>query len=318
MKALIIGGAGFVGDYLSNHLVKDCGWSVSVTKLEHEEMRNDYQLDIYNLDILNKEAIINLLQEIRPDYIFHLAAQSSVSLSWSNPSLTVDVNIKGSLNVLEAVRELNYKPRVMLIGSGEEYGHILPSETPIKENTATKPGNIYAATKAFQNMIGKIYTDAYQMDIIMVRAFNHIGPKQSPVFVVADFCKQVAEIEMQLREPILKVGNLSAKRDFTDVRDVVRAYSLLMQSGEAGEIYNVGSGEAISIEKILKKILSYAHTTIAIEVDKNKLRPADVPIIEADIKKLQKRTKWEREIDLDQTIKDSLEYWRDVMSVVKS
>lgn len=309
MKALIIGGAGFVGSYLINHLHHDCKWTVAVTKLKNEVIEGDY-ITPYNLDILDKEAIHQVLQEVRPDYIFHLAAQSSVALSWKNPALTIDVNIKGSINVLDAIRELDYKPRILLIGSGEEYGHILPEETPIAESNHTRPGNIYAATKACQNMLGKIYSDAYQMDIIMVRAFNHIGPKQSPIFVVADFCKQVAEIEKGLREPVIKVGNLSAKRDFTDVRDVVRAYSLLIQKGAAGETYNVGNGEAIKIEELLQKILLFSNTDIRIETDMGKLRPVDVPIIEADISKLQDCTGWEREIPLEQTLIETLSYWR--------
>lgn len=312
MKALIIGGAGFVGSYLIDHLLKDCGWNLAVTKLENEIIEHE-NIMIYNLNILDKQSIISLLKDIRPDYIIHLAAQSSVSLSWTNPTLTIDVNIKGSVNILDAVRELDYKPRILLIGSGEEYGHILPDETPIKESNLTRPGNIYAATKACQNMIGKIYADAYQMDIIMVRAFNHIGPKQSPIFVVADFCKQVAEIEKGLREPVIKVGNLSAMRDFTDVRDVVMAYSLLIVNGKAGETYNVGSGKAIAIEEILQKILSHSTTNIMVEIDADKLRPVDVPIIEADIKKLQECIGWDRTIDLDTTILDTLKYWSDLL-----
>lgn len=317
MKALIIGGAGFVGSYLINHLYHDCKWKVAVTKLENEIIEEHY-VTKYNLDILNKEAIHQVLKEVRPDYIFHLAAQSSVALSWKNPALTIDVNIKGSINVLDAIRELDYNPRILLIGSGEEYGHILPEETPITESNHTRPGNIYAATKTCQNMLGKIYSDAYQMDIIMVRAFNHIGPKQSPIFVVADFCKQVAEIEKGLREPVIKVGNLRAKRDFTDVRDVVRAYSLLIQKGTAGETYNVGNGEAIKIEELLQKILSFSTANIKIETDLTKLRPIDVPIIEADISKLQDCTGWKRKISLEQTIMETLNYWRNNKSNVKS
>jgi GDP-4-dehydro-6-deoxy-D-mannose reductase len=289
MKALIIGAAGFVGHYLINHLVHDCGWSVAVTRLENEVIEQA-DVDQYVLNILDKEAIIQVLKEVHPDCIFHLAAQSSVALSWKNPALTIDINIKGSINVLDAIRELDFSPRILLIGSGEEYGHILPNETPINESNHTRPGNVYAATKVCQNMLGKLYADAYQMDIIMVRAFNHVGPKQSPLFVVSDFCKQVAEIEKGLHKPIIKVGNLSAKRDFTDVRDVVRAYSLLIKKGQAGETYNVGSGKAIAIEEILKLILSFATVTISVEVDPTKLRPLDVPIIEADIKKLQECT----------------------------
>lgn len=309
MKALIIGGAGFVGNYLINHLMNDCGWSVAITKLENETIEQN-EVDQYNLDILNKQAIIDVLSKVHPDYIFHLAAQSSVALSWKNPGLTIDVNIKGSINVLDAIRELNYKPRILVIGSGEEYGHVLPNEIPITETNATRPGNIYAATKVCQNMIGKIYADAYQMDVIMVRAFNHIGPKQSPIFVVSDFCKQVAEIEKGLREPVIKVGNLEAKRDFTDVRDVVRSYSMLIQKGKAGEIYNVGSGKAIAIQEILNLILLCSTANIRVEIDPEKIRPADIKIIEADIKKLQECTGWMPYHSLQCTIVDTLNYWK--------
>ncbi len=238
MKSLIIGGAGFVGAYLVRHLKNDLGQDVVVTKMPREQIKVDgvdmNSIQVCDLDILQKESIVALFREIRPDYIYHLAAQSSVSVSWKNPALTVDVNVKGGVNILEALRELEDKPRVLFIGSGEEYGHILPGETPIKEGNVPRPGNIYAATKVCQNMLAKIYADAYGLDVMMVRAFNHIGPNQLPLFVVADFCKQVAEIEAGNREPIMKVGNLSAKRDFTDVRDVVRAYALLMKSGCAG------------------------------------------------------------------------------------
>ena len=251
--------------------------------------------------------------EIRPDYIFHLAAQSSVGVAWRNPSLTIDVNIKGSVNVMDAIRELYYKPRVLLIGSGEEYGHIKEGETPISEDTLLRPGNIYAATKACQNMIGSIYAKAYDMDLIMVRAFNHIGPGQLPLFVVSDFCKQVAEIELGLRAPVMKVGNLDAMRDFTDVRDVVRAYVLLVQKGIPGETYNVGRGKAIRIMDILDSIIKQSEVNISVEVDPAKLRPVDVPIIEADTSKLQRVTGWMPQIEFQDTIKETLEYWRNTL-----
>lgn len=308
-KALIIGAAGFVGNYLIDHIQQNCIWSIAVTKMVHEKIEKE-NIEIYDLDILDKTAILELLSTIRPDYIFHLAAQSSVSVSWKNPGLTVDVNIKGSLNVLDAIRCLDYKPRVLLIGSGEEYGHIRPEETPILEDNAVRPGNIYAVTKACQNMIGTIYSQAYDMDVMMVRAFNHIGPNQAPLFVVADFCKQVVEIEKGLREPILKVGNLSAQRDFTDVRDVVHAYVLLMESGLAGETYNVGSGKAVEIREILNDILTLSGADITVEVDPSRLRPIDVPMIEADIRKINLCTGWERKIPLEETLQATLEYWR--------
>lgn len=315
MKSLIIGGAGFVGAYLIRHLSNDLGQDVVVTKMPHEEIKVDGvnmdDIQIVDLNILDKDAIVETFESVHPDYIFHLAAQSSVAVSWKNPALTIDVNVKGGVNVLEALRELEYKPRVLLIGSGEEYGHILPEETPIKEGNVSRPGNIYAATKACQNMLGKIYADAYGLDVMMVRAFNHIGPNQTPIFVVADFCKQVAEIEAGKKEPVMKVGNLSAKRDFTDVRDVVRAYGLLMEKGQAGETYNIGSGHAIAIEDILKMIVANSNADISVEVDPAKLRPVDVPIIEADITKVSQATGWKREIELEQTIRETLDYWRE-------
>ena len=285
---------------------------VAVTKLPHEKIEIE-GVSVHDLNILEKDDIENLLFQVRPDYIFHLAAQSSVGLSWKNPQLTIDINIKGSVNLMDAIRELFYKPRVLLIGSGEEYGHILPGETPIREGNMIRPGNIYAATKVCQNMIGSIYAKAYDMDLMMVRAFNHIGPTQAPIFVVADFCKQVAEIEKGLRPPVMYVGNLSAKRDFTDVRDVVRAYALLVQKGEPGETYNVGSGHAISIQKMLDMIIAKSDKEIKIEVDPNKLRPVDVPIIEADIDKLCKQTGWKQTISLEQTIEETLNYWRNTV-----
>lgn len=308
-KALVIGAAGFVGDYLIRELVLVCGMQVFATKLSHKQW-NINLAEVYNLDIMNKEDIIDLLFEIRPDYIFQLAAQSSVGVAWKNPGKTVDVNIKGSINVMDAIRELYYKPRILLIGSGEEYGHIAQGETPIREGNALRPGNIYAATKVCQNMIGHIYSKAYDMQIVMVRAFNHIGPGQDSLFVVSDFCKQVVEIEKGQREPIMKVGNLAAKRDFTDVRDVVKAYVKLIQTGEPGETYNVGNGHAIAIQELLELIVKKSSAKITVEIDPAKIRPVDVPIIEADITKIHNLTKWKPKISLEQTVQETLDYWR--------
>lgn len=308
-KALIIGAAGFVGHYLINHLREQYGWSVTATKMKAEELVED-GITVRDLDILEKGEIETLLREEKPDYIFHLAAQSSVALSWKNPQLTVDINIKGTCNLLEAVRNLDHKPRLLLIGSGEEYGYILPEESPVAETNQVRPGNIYAATKACQNMFGNIYAKAYDMDVMMVRAFNHIGPNQLPTFVVADFCSQVAAIEKGEKEPVLYVGNLSAKRDFTDVRDVVQAYGLIMQHGKRGLTYNVGRGASVAIQEILEKILGFAKVPIKVEVDEKKLRPVDIPDITADIHLLQKDTGWQPEIPLEQTLEETLEYWR--------
>ena len=313
-KALIIGAAGFVGGYLIDHILSEGIWSVSVTKMPNEKIEKEGVL-VCNLDLLDPEAVKSLLTELRPDYIFHLAAQSSVALSWKNPDLTVDVNIKGTLHLLDALRELDYRPRILLIGSGEEYGHVRPDEVPISEETLTRPGNIYAATKASQNMLGKIYARAYGMDIMSTRSFNHTGPTQSSVFVVADFCRQVAELEKySLKEPdrdyCIYTGNLSARRDFTDVRDVVRAYCMIMEKGKTGETYNVGTGQALQIKEILDLILSMSAIRIRSEVDPEKLRPVDVPVIVPDISKLKKTTGWEPLIPFKQTVEETLHYWR--------
>ena len=211
---------------------------------------------------------------------------------------------------MDAIREADLSPKILLIGSGEEYGHISSENIPVSEGTLPRPGNIYAATKVCQNMIGSIYAQAYHMDVMLVRAFNHIGPEQAPAFVVSDFCRQVAEIEKGNSEPVIRVGNLSAKRDFTDVRDVVRAYGLLIQHGQAGETYNIGSGHAIAIQELLDRILQLSNSNITVETDVNKLRPVDVPIIEADISKLQACISWKPEIPLDQTLLETLNYWR--------
>ena len=320
-KALIIGAAGFVGGYLIDHILSMGIWSVSVTKMPNEKI-NKENIAVYDLDLLDPGAIKTLRAGLRPDYIFHLAAQSSVAMSWKRPDLTVDVNIKGTLHLLDALKELKspedsgevpYSPRLLLIGSGEEYGHVKPEEIPITEETLPRPGNIYAATKAAQNMLGKIYAKAYGLDIMSTRSFNHTGPTQSPVFVTADFCRQVAELEKKAEvqtDLCIRTGNLSARRDFTDVRDVVRAYCMLMKRGKAGETYNVGTGHAVQIREILDLILSMANVEIRSEVDPAKLRPIDVPVIEPDVSKLKDATGWEPEIPFRQTVAEMLEYWR--------
>ena len=308
-RSLIIGAAGFVGAYLIDCIAENQDMSIYATKLPNEKVNRD-NVTVFDLDIMDKEAIVALLFEVRPDYIYHLAAQSSVGVAWKNPSLTIDVNIKGSINVMDAVRELYYKPKVLLIGSGEEYGYIKPEEIPINEENRVRPGNIYAATKACQNMIGHIYAKAYDMELYMVRAFNHIGPGQAPLFVVSDFCKQVAEIEKGLREPVIYVGNLDSKRDFTDVRDVVRAYTALIEVGVSGETYNVGSGNAVCVRDILQTIIDMSKVKIEVQIDPNKLRPIDVMTIEADTHKINELTGWKPLISISQTIEETLNFWR--------
>lgn len=314
MKSLIIGAAGFVGTYLIRHLKQEPGHAVAATKMPQEQLQAETigagEMNIYDLDILDRNAVLELLREVRPDYVFHLAAQSSVAAAWKNPEMTVDVNIRGAVHVLEALRRLDHSPRVLLVGSGEEYGIVHPEEIPIREDHREDPGNIYAATKVCQNMLGRIYARAYGLEVLMVRAFNHIGPNQAPLFVVSDFCRQAAWIEAGRQEAVIQVGNLDVKRDFTDVRDVVRAYAMLIRSGKAGETYNVGSGRAVKIADILQMILEKSPADIQVKADPSKLRPVDLPVIEADIRKLQEITGWRPLIGLEQTIEETLAYWR--------
>ncbi|SEH56897.1 GDPmannose 4,6-dehydratase [Ruminococcus flavefaciens] len=312
MKALIIGAAGFVGGYLIREL-KAAGWEVHATCLPNEEIKED--CPVHTLNILKKEDISPLLDDIKPDIVYHLAAQSSVSVSWKRPQLTAEINVVGSINVLEAVRDAEKKDiRLVLIGSGEEYGYIREGACPLSESEPLNPGNIYAATKACQDMLGKIYTRAYKMDIIMVRAFNHSGPAQSNIFVISDFCRQIAEIEKGMKEPVISVGNLSAKRDFTDVRDVVRAYRLLGEKGVSGNVYNVGRGKAVEIQYILDTALSYANQPIEVKRDPARMRASDIPLIEPDVSHIFEDTGWSAEITMEQTIKDTLDYWRQKLS----
>lgn len=310
MKALIIGAAGFVGPYLAEAIKKTLKCDVVCTKLGREKLMIP-DVEVRNLDIMDQDAIYSLLVDEHPYYIFHLAAQSSVAYSWKNPSLTVNVNIKGALNVMDAIRRLDYSPRVLIVGSGEEYGHVTPEEVPIKETNFLRPGNIYAATKAAQNMMATIYAEAYNLQLVMTRSFNHMGPRQTATFVVGDFTNQVVKIEKGLQDPVIHVGNLAAKRDFTDVRDVVEGYCALAQFGKGGETYNVGTGHALEIRSILDKIIEISGLNITVEVDPNKLRPVDVPIIEPDISKITNATGWKPSIPLEQTIADMLNYWRE-------
>lgn len=312
-KALIIGGSGFVGSYLIEELI-DQEFEVFATKLPHEQIQ-DNRVEQFDLDILDTENFHALLDCIRPDCIFHLAAQSSVALSWTKPDLTVDINIKGTIHLLDGLRKLDNNPKVLLIGSSEEYGPVLPEELPIREENTLRPANVYAATKTCQGMLGQLYAQAYGLNIISVRAFNHIGPKQSEAFVVSNFCQQVARIEKGLQPPVLDVGNLSAKRDFTDVRDIVKGYVQLINQGLSGQVYNIGQGKAYTIDYILSRILSFSPTKVEIQVNPEKLRPVDVPLIVADIQKINLNTGWKPEIELDTSLLDTLNYWRNTITL---
>lgn len=315
-KALIIGGGGFVGRHLADCLLETEDYAVTSTALPGE-IRQQSGVETVALDICDSEQVCGLLHARQPDCVFHLAAQSSVALAWQEPGLTVDVNIKGGLNLLEALRSMEMPPRTLLVGSSEEYGMIRPEEALVTEANALRPANIYAATKVCQGMIGKIYADAYRLPVIMVRAFNHIGPGQSETFVIPSFCRQVADIEAGRVEPILRVGNLSARRDFTDVRDVVRAYTALIERGHNGEFYNVGSGETTSIQAVLDVLLEHARVPIKVQVDSSRYRPVETPEIRADINKIRTDTGWSPRYALKSVVLEVLNEWREKSGMLK-
>ena len=314
-KALIIGAAGFVGGYLTEALLK-AGYEVYATKLEFEKIEGT-GATVYNMDVTSVTETGAVIADVKPDAVFHLAAQSSVKLSWEKPYLTLNVNIIGALNVLEACRALSEtgkSPRVLLIGSAEEYGKVTPEQCPIKEDLSCAPKNLYALSKLTQNGLGRIYAESFGMDIITVRAFNHTGPRQAPAFVLADFCKQVAEIEAGKKEPVISVGNLEAMRDFTDVRDIVKAYILLAEKGRGGETYNVGRGQAVKIMSLLEMILKEAKCPIEVRRDEARMRPSDVPLHVADTEKIRNDTGWQPTLTLAETVKDTLDYWRSAVA----
>ena len=306
-KVLIIGANGFVGAHLANELINnkyEC-YGADLSYFKDNKMFKK----TYVIDILDEKSIIDLLQEVHPEFIVNLAAISSVKLSWDRPALTFDVNVKGTINILEAVRKLGLVSRILFIGSSEQYGKIDYSE-PVKEEVELKSINPYGISKISQEKIVKMYNEAYDIDSILVRAFNHIGPGQEKGFVIPDFASQIVDIEKGRTEPIISVGNLSVSRDFTDVRDIVNAYRLLLEKGISGEVYNVGSGIGISINDILNKLISISNVDIVVNVDKEKFRVVDTPMIVCDNRKLIKDTSWEQQYEIDKSLSDIMKYWR--------
>ena len=305
-KVLVTGVDGFVAGYLSDYLFKS-GYDVYGTTIS-ETYKND-KIKIFKMNLLDAENVSDVIKNISPNMIFHLAGQSAVGLSWQKPVLTIDVNVNGTLNLLEAVRINNINSRILIIGSSDQYGTIKPEDCPIKETQLQIPQSPYGISKKTQEELGKLYVKAYKMNIIFVRAFNHIGARQGKNFVVPDFASKIVKIEKSA-VPVLKVGNLDTLRDFTDVRDIVRGYLMLLESGKIGESYNIGSGNVIKIKDILKKLINLSSKKIKIEIDKEKFRPVDVPIVQCDNSKIKKDTGWSPEISIDETLKEVLEYWR--------
>lgn len=309
MKVLITGAAGFAGRHLAKHLQRQ-GLEVWGTKLPHDEVEPETGIIFRDMNIVDIQETLSVLEECLPDYIIHLAAQSSVAQSWFDTVSTMNINLNGTINLLNAIRSASIRPRTLLVGSGEEYGPVIESDIPINENTRPNPQNPYALSKMAMGMIGLQYARSYDMPIILARSFNHTGPGQGLGFVVPDFSKQIAEIEAGLRKPVINVGNLAARRDFSDVRDVVRAYSLLVKSGMPGQYYNIGSNKAYPIRYLLDCLLKESNVEIAVDIDESKFRPLDVPIIECDATRLRRETGWKNEFSIEETLHDTLNYWR--------
>jgi len=309
MKVLITGIDGFTAKYLARHLVAE-GCAVAGSYLLEGEHLRDIPAEVttHPLDVTDPQACRRLIEEENPDVLFHLAAQSAPALSWVKPQITARVNIEGSINILEAVRNAA-DCRVMLIGSAEEYGQVEPDEVPIDEDQPYRPRNIYGVTKIAQSMLADLYVRGYGMDIVTVRAFNHIGPGQSEDFVVSDFASQIARIQLGLIDPVIHVGNLSGKRDFTDVRDMVRGYWLAAQRGEIGGVYNIGTGMGLSIRSVLDRLIGLCSVPVEVRVDQDRYRPCDVPVLVCDSTRLRELTGWAPKIELTLTLKDILADW---------
>lgn len=269
------------------------------------------RLTLYTLDLTRASEVCDVVADARPDLIFHLAAQAAVPLSWEDPESTIINNIVGQLNVLKAVLTCGIGARILVVGSNEEYGRPLPEELPIKETNPLRPCNPYAVSKVAQDMMGYQYFASHSVQCVRVRPFNHIGPRQSDAFVTAAFARQVAEAEAGLRPSVLKCGNLTAQRDFTDVRDMVRGYYLALTKGEPGEVYNLGSGRSVPIQAVLDFFLSRSKVAIRVEQDSSCFRPIDVAESVCDFSKIRERTGWEPRIPLEQSLADVLEYWRE-------
>ncbi len=311
MRALITGVGGFAGSHLSDYLIHHTDWQVSGCVLPGWDCSHlDSRVACLELDLRDPDAVRAMLEQAAPDAIFHLAAQAFVPVSWSDPWATLENNIRAEVNILDGLVRLGAMPRVVVVGSNEEYGLVRPQDLPLNENSPLRPNSPYAVSKVSQDLLGLSYFLSHGLPVLRVRPFNHIGPRQAANFVVPAFAKQIAEIERGQQPPVVRVGNLSARRDFTDVRDTVRAYYLLATQGEPGEVYNIGSGRSHSIREILDILIGYSRVPATIELDPSRMRPSDTPEIVCDAGKLRAATGWQPEIPLEQSLIDVLDDWR--------
>ena len=312
LRALITGIGGFAGSHLATYLLAHSDlevWGLDLVEGRAAQFGSRVSLLVGNV-LMDLPALKNLFAEARPDYVFHLAAQAFVPASWEDPWSTLENNIRGQLNVLLAAVGMRTLPRVLVVGSVDEYGIVAPEELPISEDNPLRPNSPYAVSKVAQDMLGYQYYASHGLPVVRVRPCNHIGPGQSSAFVASAFAKQIAEAEARLREPVVRVGNLEARRDFSDVRDIVRGYYLALLDGEPGEVYVLGAERSFAIHDLLDGLIALSEVPLSIETDTTRLRPSDVPEIVADCTKFRSRTGWRVGIPFEQSLRDILDYWR--------
>jgi GDP-4-dehydro-6-deoxy-D-mannose reductase len=314
MRALVTGISGFVGGHLTEHLVAEGDIAVGLsasgrwpTALAH--LSQKARIERFDLVKETEATLGELIGRKQPEVIYHLAAQSNPQASALDPRATWTLNFWASFNLLEAVKLSGQRPRVILVSSGVCYGNPPPELIPVKEDCPVRPNNPYAASKAAVDVLGIQHHLTYGTDVISVRPFNHAGPRQSARYVLAGLASQVAQVESR-RSGRLEVGNLDIVRDFTDVRDVVRAYRMLAQSGQPGEVYNLGSGSGTRLADALEYLRSLSRAPVEIHVDPARVRPVDQPLLIADASKLRAAVGWAPRHSIQQTLADMLEFWR--------
>lgn len=312
MRALITGIGGFAGSHLADYLLAKTDWQIVGCVLNEcdtpAHLRDRVKCQV--VDLCDPATVYHLLDRTAPDIIFHLAAIAVVGDSWRTPWPVLHNNIRGQLNLLQSLVDLGASPRVMIAGSNEEYGMVRADELPLTEESPLRPNSPYGVSKVAQDMMGLQYFLSHQLSVVRVRPFNHIGPRQAPGFVAPDFARQIAAAEAGQRPPRMKVGNLEAERDFTDVRDMVQGYYLAVTQGASGEVYNIGSGRPHAIRELLAGLLSYSRVEIKVETDPARLRPSDVPVVRCDASKFRALTGWEPSIPFEASLRDVLNDWR--------
>jgi GDP-4-dehydro-6-deoxy-D-mannose reductase len=310
VRALITGIGGFVGRHLLHHLQAEgdevCGLG---RPADCADIPPDVR--VFHTDLGDRAAVERVVHEAQPEAVYHLAAQSSPSESLADPWATIGNNLLAQINLFEALLSGGIRPRVLVIGSSDEYGRVRLDEVPTDENVPLRPTTPYAVSKVGQDVMGFQYFAQHGLPVVRVRPFNHTGPGQDARFVIPSFARQLAEIEAGEREPVLHVGNLDVARDFTDVRDMVCAYRLALVAGVPGDVYNLGRGRSVRIAEMVDELISLCRVAVQTRVDQSLLRPSDVPRQEADTRKFTTLTGWQPRIAWHTTLRDTLEYWRE-------